>query len=70
MRATIDRIEEDIAVLLLDDEPGSRCTLSVTFLPPGTREGDVLTLTLERDEDETRAARDRSAALIARLRQQ
>ena len=70
MRVTIDRIEEGIAILLLDDEPGSRFSLPVSHLPPGTCEGDMLTLFLERDEDETRAARDRSAALIAKLRQQ
>lgn len=69
MRVTIDRIDEGIAVLILDDEPGSRFTLSVSRLPPGSCEGDVLTLTLERDEEETRAAKDRSASLIAVLRQ-
>jgi hypothetical protein len=70
MRVTIDRIEEDVAVLLLDVEPVRRFTLPVALLPPGSCEGDVLTLLLERDEDETRAARARSAGLIARLRQQ
>jgi len=70
MRVTIDRIEEDVAVLLLDVEPVRRVTLPVSLLPPGSCEGDVLTLVLERDEEETHAARDRSAGLIARLRQQ
>ncbi len=69
MRVTIDRIEEGVAVLILDNEPCSRFTLPASRLPPGSLEGDLLTLTLERDEEETRAAKDRSASLIATLRQ-
>ena len=69
MRVTIDRIDEGIAVLILDDEPGSRFTLPASRLPPGSREGDVLTLKLEHDEEETRAAKDRSASHITALRQ-
>ena len=69
MRVTIDRIEEGVAVLLLDDEPASRFTLPLSRLPSGSREGDVLTLLLERDEEETCAAKDRSASLIATLRE-
>ena len=70
MRATIDRIEGDVAVLILTDETSHRFTLPISRLPPGTREGDVLTLALQCDEAATCAARDRSAALIARLRRQ
>jgi hypothetical protein len=69
MRVTIDRIEEGIAVLIMADEGNPRFTLPLSRLPSGSREGDVLTLTLERDEEETRAAKDRSASLIATLRE-
>lgn len=68
-KVTVDRIDEGVAILILEGEENSRVTLPVTHLPPETREGDVLTLTLERDPYATQAALDRSAALIARLRQ-
>lgn len=62
-------MEGDLAVLILEGEGNHRFTLPATHLPPGTREGDVLTLTLDSDEEATRSARERSAALIAKLRQ-
>lgn len=68
-KVTVDRIDEGVAVLILDGEGNPRITLPVSCLPPETREGDVLTFMLERDPDATRAARDRSAELIERLRQ-
>lgn len=69
MRATIDRIEGSLAVLILADGGNHRFTLPVSNLPPGAHEGDVLILTLERDAVATRAARECSSTLIAKLRE-
>jgi hypothetical protein len=49
-RLSLDRFEgkgKQIAVLLTDD--GQTLNIPRSFLPPGTKPGDVLTLTLERD---------------------
>jgi hypothetical protein len=68
MKAVVDRIEEPVAVLIASEGEPARISVPVSLLPPGTREGDVVTLTLERDEEATRAAKERVAGLIARLK--
>ncbi|RKH11893.1 DUF3006 domain-containing protein [Corallococcus sp. CA047B] len=40
-KATVDRIEEDVAVLVVD---GRQLTRALDTLPPGVREGDVVDL--------------------------
>jgi hypothetical protein len=55
VRLSVDRFEgkgKGIAVLLTDD--GVALNIPKSFLPPGTKPGDVLALTLERDSDATR----------------
>jgi Protein of unknown function (DUF3006) len=50
IRLSLDRFEGDnkeIAVLVSDE--GEIVNLPKSLLPPGTKPGDVLTLTLERD---------------------
>lgn len=68
-RLSLDRFEgkgKQIAVLLTDD--GDILNFPKSLLPPGTKPGDVLTLTLERDDlaskqlaEETRQVQDRLA---------
>ncbi|WP_321507258.1 DUF3006 domain-containing protein [uncultured Methanoregula sp.] len=67
MKATVDRIEGSIAVLITREDEPVRLNLPVTLLPPGTREGDIVTLAIERDEDATRVAKERVAGLIGKL---
>ena len=55
MYAVIDRIENEIAILIWDDERLERCPLK--DLPPGIREGDCLAgppWKLDREETEKR----------------
>jgi hypothetical protein len=69
LRLSLDRFEgknKEIAVLVNDD--GEPVNLPRSLLPAGTRAGDVLTLTLERDAaatkqvaDETRRVQDKLA---------
>jgi hypothetical protein len=56
-RATLDRIEDDVAVLVVE---GRQVTRPLSALPEGVREGDVLDLdTLEVDREATEALRAR-----------
>ena len=75
MKAVIDRFEGDRAVLLLGDE-GQPLNVPRQVLPGKAREGSWLTLdiiggeprNIKLDEQETESARERIAALLARLR--
>lgn len=66
-RATVDRIEDDVAVLVVD---GQQVTRALSTLPAGVREGDVVDLATgtvdaeatEALRAEVRAARDRAMA--------
>ncbi|PKG32675.1 DUF3006 domain-containing protein [Methanoregula sp.] len=68
MKANVDRIEEGIAILIDREDDARRISIPVPLLPPGSREGDVITLTLERDEDATAAAKARVSGLVEKLR--
>lgn len=68
MKMTIDRIEEGIAVLVsLEDKP-QKVNVPVSLIPPGSREGDVVTMQLERDDEATAAARERVSSLLEKLK--
>jgi len=68
MKVSVDRIEEGVAVLILQDDPFCRINLPVPLLPPGCREGDILILTLEADAAETGTAKTRVTGLINKLK--
>jgi hypothetical protein len=68
MQMTIDRIEEGIAVLVsLEDKP-QKVNVPISLLPPGSREGDIVTMQLGRDEVATAAARERVTSLLGTLK--
>jgi hypothetical protein len=68
MKATIDRIEGKVAVLISCSDESMHLTLPASILPAGSREGDIVTLTLERDEELTEQERERVSLLIERMR--
>jgi hypothetical protein len=68
MKVSIDRIEEGVAVLLMRDDPLGWIHVPVSLLPPGCREGDVLTLTLDPDPAGTAAAKEGVSGLINKLK--
>jgi len=68
MRATIDRIEEALAVLISREDESLRVTLPVSLLPPGCREGDIITIGIERDTQATTAAKERVSDRIDKLK--
>jgi hypothetical protein len=67
MNLTIDRIEEGIAVLIGRDDETVRMTIPVSRLPPGSQEGDILSLTFSLDTAATAAAKERARGLIEKL---
>jgi len=68
MKVNIDRVEEGIAVLIVQEDPSSRIRIPVSLLPPASREGDVLDMWLEPDPAATAAARERVAGLIRKMK--
>ncbi len=68
MKATIDRIEEGIAVLISAEEEPVRMTVPVSLLPPCAKEGDSVTISIDRDEGATAASKDRVSSLIEKLK--
>jgi len=67
MHVSVDRIEGDIAVLL--SREAHRWLLPAELLPAGTKEGDVLVVTLEPDPEETESRRRSIGELQRRLRE-
>jgi hypothetical protein len=68
MKATIDRIEEGIAVLISAEEVPARMTVPASLLPAGAKEGDAVIIGIDRDDNATEAAKDRVSSLIAKLK--
>jgi hypothetical protein len=68
MRATIDRIEGTLAVLISQEDESMRVTMPVSLLPPGCREGDIITIGIERDTQATTAAKERVSDRIEKLK--
>ena len=64
--AVIDRFEEDKVVLLLADET-KQTVFPRACLPPKTKEGDYLAVTIEIDEERTRQAQAEADSLLAEL---
>ena len=67
-RASLDRVEEGLAVLLLREDESVCFTLPRALLPQGAREGDILEVVIRRDVAATEEARRRVAERIERMR--
>jgi hypothetical protein len=63
MKVTLDRIEGTVAVLISREDESVRVNVPVSLLPPGCREGDILTIRIERDLPATEAAHERVSKL-------
>jgi hypothetical protein len=68
MKATIDRIEGGLAVLLVGEDGKTRVNVPLILLPEGCREGDILDITIVRDEKATRETKDQVSSLIEKLK--
>ena len=68
LKVTIDRIEEGIAVLFVRDEEKIKINIPLCLLPVGSKEGDILDITIVRDVQETEDAKERVASLLDKLK--
>jgi hypothetical protein len=66
MKATVDRIEGDLAVIITRDGKNIQFNLPSQLLP-GIREGDIIDILVEKDENATEEAKKSVAALIEKL---
>jgi histidinol dehydrogenase len=67
MKASIDRIEGPLAVLITQDDDPVTFTLPAAFLGEA-RDGDIVDITITRDPEGTKAARERVSSLIEKLK--
>ena len=68
MKATIDRIDGSMALLVTQDEDPVTFNLPAAFIGEA-REGDIVDITITRDPESTKATRERVSSLIERLKQ-
>jgi hypothetical protein len=67
-KVTLDRIEDCTAVLLLRDDESIKIDVPLFLLPQESKEGDILNISIERDVQETEAAKERVSALLEKLK--
>jgi hypothetical protein len=68
MKAVIDRIEGELAVLLMGEEGKIRVNFPISLLPEGNKESDVLSITIERDPQATQQTKERTSSLMEKLK--
>lgn len=68
MKATIDRVEGKLAVLLIRNGESIRLNIPLILLPEGSKEGDILDINIQKDEKETETAKNRVSSLIEKLK--
>ena len=68
MKATIDRIEGKLAALLIRNRENIKLNFPLILLPEGSKEGDILDISILKDEKETEDAKERVSSLIEKLK--
>jgi hypothetical protein len=68
MKAVIDRIEGNLAVLLMGEDESLKVNMPLALLPEGCGEGDVLGIAINKDEKATVEAKGSSKSLIEKLK--
>ena len=67
MKASIDRIEGNLAVLITREDNPIAFNLPVTLLGDFL-EGDIVDITIKRDSESTQATKERVSSLIEKLK--
>ena len=67
MKLTVDRIEGELAVLLMQEDEQIQVHLPLKVLPP-VKEGDILEVTITKDAPRTEETRERVSNLIEKLK--
>lgn len=68
MKATLDRIEGNMAILLIRNGETIKVDVPLVLLPEGCGEGDILDISIKRDDSATMDAKERSRSLIEKLK--
>lgn len=68
MKAVIDRIEGNLAVVLLGEKGELKFNFPLSYLPEGSKEGDVLRISIERDLTATQETKQRVSSLMDKLK--
>jgi len=68
IKATLDRIEDQIAVLLIRPEETTELSILLSLLPEGSKEGDILNIYITKDMQETEQAKERVSSLLEKLK--
>jgi hypothetical protein len=68
MKAVIDRIEGDLAVVLMGERGEFKFNIPLQFLPDSCKEGDVLKISIERDLTATEETKQRVSSLMGKLK--
>jgi Protein of unknown function (DUF3006) len=68
IKVTLDRIEGSIAVLLVRDEENIKINFPLSLLPEGSREGDILNISIAKNIKDTEDANERVTSLIEKLK--
>ena len=68
MKAVIDRVEGEFAVLLLGDKGEFKLNFPLSLLPDGCKEGDILNVSFERDPAATEQTKERVTDLMEKLK--
>ncbi|KKH92884.1 hypothetical protein EO95_09405 [Methanosarcina sp. 1.H.T.1A.1] len=55
-------------MLLVRDEESVKIGIPLFLLPSGSKEGDILDITIDRDVQETEAAKERVSSLLEKLK--
>jgi hypothetical protein len=67
MKATIDRIEGNIAVLIAAEDQTLVFNLPISFIG-AAQEGDIVDITITKDPGSTQVAKERVSSLIEKLK--
>lgn len=67
-KVTLDRIEEDTAVLLVRDDESVKIDIPLFLLPAESKEGDILDITIAKDVKETEDTKERVSSLLEKLK--
>jgi hypothetical protein len=67
LKVFIDRIEDEIATLVLYDDDSVHFNLPVQFLPEGTKDGDHFQITFKKDKESKDAEKKKADDLLKDL---
>jgi hypothetical protein len=67
-KVTLDRIEGNTAVLLLREKESTKINIPLFLLPAGSKEGDILDITITKNIQETETAKERVSNLLEKLK--